>query len=1489
MRKIFLLTLFCGGFSLHGIHAQNFIYINSNNSIQTGTPSSSFQFSKQVILAPGFSVNGTNGVWYARPAAIDLSNVPPSQDKNYVRTETVFVKGITTETAVAALPIGSKSLTYNYVDGLGRSSQDVNVKASPGKSDLVQFHIYGNFGREPINYLSYVSSANNGLFRTNAINEQAKFYSGTAGVAVDSEPFSKNEFEDSPLNRVTKSYGAGWSWHTDAESKPTTNTLKLNNANEVQKITLTGSLPTIQANNFYPVNTLQVQETTDESGQIKRVYTNFKGQVILERLGDPTEWHDTYHVYDDYGNAVFVFPPDASFRFAEYTAAATVADKQAFLNLRTFQYTYDAYGRVISKRIPGAESVKMIYDNWDRLVLTQDGNQRGATESATSQWTFTKYDVHNRTILTGYITGVQTTLEAAVANATVHHEDRSSANAIGYTNVAFPSHSDANLRTISYYDDYAFKGYAGWDAQGLSYTYVTVSGFTPTADVFTTTVKGYATGAKVKNLDDSRWLNSVTYYDKQYRTVQTISENHLGGQDVASTLLDFVGNPLKSQSTHTSPGNSLTVVEEYTYDDAKRLLTRSHQIDAGPKVLMVSNRYNELGQLIEKNIHSTDNGVTFLQSVDTRYNIRGWITSINNSTLTNDGVKNDDTNDVFGMEFLYDQSVSVNGFDAHKKFDGNIAAIKWKTDTKTGTPVENIYGYSYDIFKRFKQATYGTNEAANWSGKTGAYNEAVSSYDRNGNIGGTSTPALSRYRWLAGAKTNIDNLAYRYSGNQLLNVSDAVAGKQGFADAPGIPYTLDEVQYDRNGNLISDLNKTIGSITYNHLNLPTAIEFTPQNSSTRRIKYTYDALGVKLGKTFEVGTTQVGKTDYVEGIQLDNGKIAFISTAEGRAVYNGTGYDYEYLLKDHQNNVRVVYGSVKETVNYLATVEGSVIANERNVQGFNFPNPPNDLGTFNYTKPSDQVPAPVSAAVANGFLNTGLGAIGMSKSLRVLSGDAVYMEVYARYSPGKNFSHMVTAAVLASAVTTSFNIKSSELPVLFQNMTAVAPGAAAAMPSNTTLIPRSYLVYLFFDDNYVFQTSSAVPVSDAAASGFQKLSRSFTANKNGYLYMYVANESDGNINVDVFFDDFRILHQKNNATLQVLQASDYYPYGLSFNEYQADRLKTVGTNPTVYGRTLRNRYLFQNQELQSDSDLDFDLGLYQYKYRMHDPSIGRFGGVDPLAEKYLYNGTYVFSENRLVNGVELEGLEFSNTLLGVNNPAMYQYGRDFALSTYRSTVDLGLGAANYASTFASGLWKLYGQSLFGPAKVWNTNAGVTDWGSPQNYRAVAGGAKAIGETVVGAAAAETGGIVIRLGAPVVPYFRAIFGSSEAAALAAKPNPFIGARPVASGAVPLAGGAAAESGAAQGGRELFNFTKTATAHMDEAGRMIPVQTLDNVIKAPLAVVKDPRSATNAMMHYSQMWKNGKLYNVEVLYDQATNTIMHFKYSNDAMGPLLKIPK
>ncbi len=74
------------------------------------------------------------------------------------------------------------------------------------------------------------------------------------------------------------------------------------------------------------------------------------------------------------------------------------------------------------------------------------------------------------------------------------------------------------------------------------------------------------------------------------------------------------------------------------------------------------------------------------------------------------------------------------------------------------------------------------------------------------------------------------------------------------------------------------------------------------------------------------------------------------------------------------------------------------------------------------------------------------------------------------------------------------------------------------------------------------------------------------------------------------------------------------------------------------------RYGFQGQE--KDDEIKGEGNSVNYKYRMHDPRIGRFFALDPLSAKYPYNSPYAFSENRVVDGVELEGLEFVFTANG---------------------------------------------------------------------------------------------------------------------------------------------------------------------------------------------------------------------------------------------------
>jgi RHS repeat-associated protein len=78
---------------------------------------------------------------------------------------------------------------------------------------------------------------------------------------------------------------------------------------------------------------------------------------------------------------------------------------------------------------------------------------------------------------------------------------------------------------------------------------------------------------------------------------------------------------------------------------------------------------------------------------------------------------------------------------------------------------------------------------------------------------------------------------------------------------------------------------------------------------------------------------------------------------------------------------------------------------------------------------------------------------------------------------------------------------------------------------------------------------------------------------------------------------------------------------------------------TVYcqNSTLRYRYGFQGQE--SDDEVKGAGNSVNYKYRMHDPRVGRFFAVDSKQSDFPWNSSYAFSENRVIDGLELEGLE----------------------------------------------------------------------------------------------------------------------------------------------------------------------------------------------------------------------------------------------------------
>ena len=85
---------------------------------------------------------------------------------------------------------------------------------------------------------------------------------------------------------------------------------------------------------------------------------------------------------------------------------------------------------------------------------------------------------------------------------------------------------------------------------------------------------------------------------------------------------------------------------------------------------------------------------------------------------------------------------------------------------------------------------------------------------------------------------------------------------------------------------------------------------------------------------------------------------------------------------------------------------------------------------------------------------------------------------------------------------------------------------------------------------------------------------------------------------------------------------------------------------------VHHKFEFQGQESQEELDLNW----ISFKWRNHDPAIGRFMSIDPLAVDYTYNSTYAFSENKVIMYNELEGLETGPAHWMQSSPSAKQAG-----------------------------------------------------------------------------------------------------------------------------------------------------------------------------------------------------------------------------------------
>lgn len=1104
-------------------------------------------------------------------------------------------------------------IAVSYADGLQRPVQQVAARANTQLTDMVTANQYDAFGRTTDDFLSFSdNTANPSLFRNNPQSLLSQFYNGLhpGENFLYSTALSSDEAEgdilgqSAPGNAMAgRAVGGRTVFRTYMAQEAVWQFIIHNNQ---------PALPALAAHRVYGNRDLTSEETVDANNRRLIKYYDMEGLLVMEKLQQTESpgvswhgWNCTYYVYDDMGNLRFVLPQVAVSAWRPNVPASDVGSPvlvtTQLLNDFGYIFTYDAFGRILSKKVPGVAPESYVYDRLGRQIMSQDAKQALA-----NQWSHIEFDHMGRPSRTAIIT--TTTPVASLRSAAALSTNFLPAGAL-------------DLQTETFYDGYSFPGAS---AKAFSSTIMTqlVGGSNEVlSNAASSLNRGRLTGVRTRVLypagvpQGPAWLLTVNYYDRNGRLIQSQADNILGGNDITAMRYNFEGTLLSQALRHENPRipaghpthlRTLDVRKRYEYYANGSLHRAWQQIGTQPEQQLLEHAYNALGQLTRKTLGAN------IETLNYTYNIQGQLTGINESYVRNRLAAG---HHWWGTTLHY-----YDGF-TQARTDGTLTGMAWRS--RGHHRHAYAYGMVYDILGRISQAHFTTNTATipGSSGWVQTHNYTVDNiaYDDAGNLLSMRSSSTAY-----GDTRVIDNLQYQYSnqGHRLTAVNDQ-AGPQPvqLAHFRDSVQQANEYAYDANGNLTQDNNKGF-TATWNLLEKPETISF----AGNRQLRYVYDATGQRLQKWATVAGVHTS-TSYIGGLLYQNDTLLLeFAHDAGRMRRNRLGRLVpDFYITDHLGNTRMVLTAERDTFSYHNTYESprtnleqAIWVNRQPVRdSITSTTPFFSTAGHACLHPQGQ-PCPNHwASRLNG--NIAGRRVGTGIVLRVMSGDTLAYSTRAIYTQPHSSAWNTAQAIatMASAVAgafvgpaaTPFDGKAHLLTngstiintTAFQS--AIGHQQANTSPNNT---PRAFLKALFFDEQLALADSAFIRI-DRGANTVHTYHDQRTASANGYVYIYVTNESGQ----DVWFDDLMVTHR----TGPLLQEAHFYPFGQEITPLSSKALL----------KTPNDRMLQQNEW-----DEEHGLNLHDFDARMYDASIGRFWGVDVLADKQFGLTPYHYGANNPV-------------------------------------------------------------------------------------------------------------------------------------------------------------------------------------------------------------------------------------------------------------------